>query len=83
MDYPVNILVVDDRPDEFLSVQALLTDKPYRLVHAMSGMDALKYLLEQEFALIIMDVLMPDMNGFETAKRIKMRKNPRIFRLSF
>ncbi|WP_042200244.1 ATP-binding response regulator [Paenibacillus camerounensis] len=83
MDYPVNILVVDDRPDEFLSVQALLTDKPYRLVHATSGMDALKYLLEQEFALIIMDVLMPDMTGFETAKRIKMRQKSKDIPIIF
>lgn len=83
MDYPVNILIVDDRPDEFLSVQALLADKPYRLVHATSGMDALKHLLEQEFALIIMDVLMPDMNGFETAKRIKMRKKSKDIPIIF
>ncbi|AIQ49924.1 histidine kinase [Paenibacillus sp. FSL R7-0273] len=83
MDYPVNILIVDDRPDEFLSVQALLADKPYQLVHATSGMDALKYLLEQEFALIIMDVLMPDMNGFETAKRIKMRKKSKDIPIIF
>ncbi|WP_054942458.1 ATP-binding response regulator [Paenibacillus ihuae] len=74
MEYPVNILLVDDRPDEFLSIQALLADTPYQLIGATSGMDALKCLLEQEFALIIMDVLMPDMDGFETAKRIKMRK---------
>ncbi len=83
MDYPVNILIVDDRPDEFLSVQALLADKPYQLVHATSGMDALKHLLEQEFALIIMDVLMPDMNGFETAKRIKMRKKSKDIPIIF
>ncbi|WP_342563531.1 ATP-binding protein [Paenibacillus sp. FSL R7-0345] len=83
MDYPVNILLVDDRPDEFLSIQALLADKPYQLVHANSGMDALKHLLEQEFALIIMDVLMPDMNGFETAKRIKMRKKSKDIPIIF
>ncbi|ASA24696.1 ATP-binding response regulator [Paenibacillus donghaensis] len=74
MEYPVHILLVDDRPDEFLSIQALLADTPYHLIGASSGMEALKCLLENEVALIIMDVLMPDMNGFETAKRIKMRK---------
>lgn len=83
MDYPVNILLVDDRPDEFLSVQALLADTPYRLIGASSGMDALKCLLEQEFALIIMDVLMPDMDGFETAKRIKMRQKSRDIPIIF
>ncbi|SET10991.1 ATP-binding protein [Paenibacillus sp. NFR01] len=83
MDYQVNILLVDDRPDEYTSIQALLADKPYQLVHATSGMDALKFLLEQEFALIIMDVLMPDMDGFETAKRIKMRKKSRDIPIIF
>lgn len=83
MEYPINILVVDDRADEFLSVQALLADSPYRLVNALSGMDALKCLLEQEFALIIMDVLMPGMNGFETAKRIKMRQKSRDIPIIF
>jgi signal transduction histidine kinase len=83
MEYPVNILLVDDRPDEFLSIQALLADTPYQLVSATSGMDALKCLLEQEFALIIMDVLMPDMDGFETAKRIKMRQKSRDIPIVF
>ncbi len=83
MEYPVNILLVDDRPDEFLSIQALLADTPYQLISATSGMDALKCLLEHEFALIIMDVLMPDMDGFETAKRIKMRKKSRDIPIIF
>ncbi|WP_020618442.1 ATP-binding response regulator [Paenibacillus daejeonensis] len=74
MNYPVKILMVDDRPDEFTSVQAVLSNTPYELLGASSGMMALKMLLENEVALIIMDVLMPDMNGFETAERIKMRK---------
>lgn len=83
MEYPVNILLVDDRPDEFLSIQAVLTDTNYQLIYASSGMDALKCLLEQEFALIIMDVLMPDMDGYETAKRIKMRKKSRDIPIIF
>lgn len=70
----VCILLVDDRPDEFLSIQAILAESPYRLVSAASGAEALKCLLKDDFALIVMDVLMPDMNGFETARRIKMRK---------
>ncbi|QJC50727.1 response regulator [Paenibacillus albicereus] len=73
-DIPVNILLVDDRPDEYTSIAALLQDRPYHLLGATSGMLALKALLENDIALILMDVLMPDMNGFETARRIKMRK---------
>ncbi|MEY9094512.1 ATP-binding protein [Paenibacillus sp. RC84] len=74
MEYPIHILLVDDRPEDFLTIQALLVDTPYQLIRASSGMEALKFLLESEYALIIMDVLMPDMNGFETAERIKRRK---------
>ncbi|MFD2331094.1 ATP-binding protein [Cohnella sp. GCM10020058] len=74
MGHRVHILLVDDRPDEFLSIQAILADSPYKLVSASSGAEALKCLLKNDFALIIMDVLMPDMNGFETARRIKTRK---------
>ncbi|MDI4649938.1 ATP-binding response regulator [Cohnella hashimotonis] len=74
MGHCVHILLVDDRPDEFLSIQAILADSPYKLVSASSGAEALKCLLKNDFALIIMDVLMPDMNGFETARRIKTRK---------
>lgn len=70
----VRILLVDDRPDEFLSIQAILADAPYRLIAAASGEEALNCVLKDDFALIIMDVLMPDMDGFETARRIKMRK---------
>ncbi|AIQ44249.1 ATP-binding protein [Paenibacillus sp. FSL R7-0297] len=83
MEYPINILLVDDRPDELLSIQALLADTPYQLIGATSGMEALKCLLEQEFALIIMDVLMPDMDGFETAKRIKARQKSRDIPIIF
>ncbi|MFC3799015.1 ATP-binding protein [Cohnella sp. GCM10012308] len=74
MGHRVHILLVDDRPDEFLSIQAILADSPYKLVSASSGSEALKCLLNNDFALIIMDVIMPDMNGFETARRIKTRK---------
>ncbi|KWX69371.1 histidine kinase [Paenibacillus riograndensis] len=83
MEYPVHILIVDDRPDEFLSIQALLAGSSYKLIHASSGMEALKYLLENEYALIIMDVLMPEMDGFETAKRIKMRRKSRDIPIIF
>ncbi|WP_379156605.1 ATP-binding protein [Paenibacillus sp. sgz5001063] len=83
MEYPVHILIVDDRPDEFLSIQALLAGSSYQLIYASSGMEALKCLLENEFALIIMDVIMPDMNGFETAKRIKMRQKSRDIPIIF
>lgn len=73
MDYPVNILLVDDRPENLVAVEAILVGEPYRIFRAYSGVEALRFLLEDEFAVIVMDVQMPDMDGFETARIIKTR----------
>jgi PAS domain S-box-containing protein len=74
---PVNILIVDDRPEGILAVEAVLDDPSYRLVKASSGEEALKHLLEQDFALILLDVQMPGLDGFETAEIIKSRERTR------
>lgn len=73
MDYPVNILLVDDHPENLVAVEAVLVGEPYRIFRAYSGLEALRFLLEDEFAVIVMDVQMPDMDGFETARIIKTR----------
>lgn len=70
----VNLLLVDDREENLLALEAVLSNKNYTLIKAYSGEEALKYILKHEFALIIMDVQMPGMNGFETAKMIRQRK---------
>lgn len=70
----VNILVVDDRPEGLMAVEAVLKSPQYNLVQASSGMEALKFLLKDEYAVILMDVQMPEMNGFETAEIIKTRE---------
>lgn len=70
-DYPVNILIVDDRPENLLAIEAVLEDEPYRLIRALSGPEALKCLLREEIAVILMDVQMPGMDGFETASHIQ------------
>lgn len=79
----VNILVVDDRPEGILAVEAVLSSPNYNLVKANSGTEALKYLLEYDFAVILLDVQMPVMNGFETAAVIKTREKSKDIPIVF
>ena len=79
----VNILVVDDRDENLMALEAVLDDPGYRLVRAKSGREALKEVLEQDFALILLDVVMPGVDGYETAtlirERPRSRQTPIIF----
>ena len=70
----VNILVVDDLPEKLLTMQVMLEELGENLVTADSGREALRCLLDQDFAVILLDVNMPDMDGFETAGLIRQRK---------
>jgi signal transduction histidine kinase len=72
----VNILLVDDQPAKLLSYETVLAELRENLVTARSGREALQALLNQEFALILLDVVMPEMDGFETATLI--RERPRL-----
>ncbi|WP_123040322.1 response regulator [Cohnella candidum] len=83
MDYPVNILLVDDHPENLVAIEAVLSGEPYRLVRAYSGMEALRCLLETEFAVIVMDVQMPGMDGFETASLIRTREKTKYVPIIF
>jgi CheY-like chemotaxis protein len=67
------ILLVDDRPENLLALEAILSALDQELVRANSGEEALRALLKDEFALILLDARMPGMDGFETAARIKGR----------
>jgi CheY-like chemotaxis protein len=71
------VLVVDDRPENLLALEAILQGMPVQTVGVGSGEAALKQLLLHEFALILLDAQMPDMDGFETARRIKQRERTR------
>ncbi len=68
-----SILLVDDHVENLLALEALLSDLGQNLVRANSGLEALRLLLHQEFALILLDVDMPTINGFETAALIRQR----------
>ena len=70
----INILLVDDQPGRLLSYEAILGELGENLVRAKSGTEALARLMEMEFAVILLDVNMPDMDGFETAAYIRKRE---------
>ena len=67
------ILLVDDRPENLLALEAILSSLDQTLVRASSGEEALRELLKDDYALILLDAQMPGMDGFETAARIKRR----------
>jgi two-component sensor histidine kinase/DNA-binding response OmpR family regulator len=71
---PINILIVDDEPKNLTVLQSILDEPDYRLVRAESADEALLALLADQYALLILDVRMPGMNGFELAQMIKERK---------
>jgi PAS domain S-box-containing protein len=73
----MKILLVDDNPENLVSLEASLESLGQSLVLAQSGMEALRYLLEDDFAAILLDVKMPDMDGFQTAELIRARKRSR------
>lgn len=71
---PINILIVDDEPKNLTVIEAILSDPSYRVVRASTAEQALLQLLSEDFALIMLDVRMPNMTGFELATVIKERK---------
>jgi signal transduction histidine kinase len=79
----VSILLVDDRPENLLALEATLVYLDQNIVKANSGREALKMLLDQDFAVILMDVHMPDMDGFETADLIRQREKSQSIPIIF
>ena len=83
MSAPATILLVDDRDANLLALGALLEPLGHRLFKASSGREALKFLLKEECALILLDVQMPDLDGFETATLIRSRERTRYTPIIF
>jgi PAS domain S-box-containing protein len=76
-DDQASVLLVDDREDNLLALEAMLRDLSPSLVRARSGREALELLLARDFALILLDVHMPDMDGLETAELVRKRRQSR------
>lgn len=73
-DQPINILLVDDEPKNLTVLESILENPGYRLVKAQSADEALLALVREDFALIVLDIQMPGMTGFELAQMIKQRR---------
>ena len=82
-EQPMNILIVDDEPSNLLALEAILEPLHVNLVRATSGKEALRHTLKDDYALVLLDVQMPEIDGFETAellrKRARTRDVPIIF----
>ena len=79
----VNILIVDDRTENLLVLESLLENIDCNIIKATSGNEALSLMLYYEFALVLLDVQMPDMDGFETAEYIRMNSKTRYVPIIF
>ncbi len=80
---PVRILLVDDQPENLLSAGAVLETLGQEVILAESGREALRHLLDHDFAVILLDIMMPDMDGFETAALIRQRERSRLTPIIF
>src|SRR5437773_418469 len=73
-EHPVNILLVDDREDGLDTLEIVLSAPGYNLIKARSGTEALRKLLTDDYCVILLDVSMPEMTGFEVASLIRQRE---------
>lgn len=81
--YIGNVLIVDDQPVNLSLMEKILQDLPVRIFKAKSGIEAIKIAEKEKLALILLDVQMPDMDGFETANRIKQIESARVIPIIF
>lgn len=79
----INLLLVDDHPSNLLALEAVLSDGDYNLITAQSGFEAVELIQKHEIAVVLLDVQMPEMDGFETARRIKATESGRDIPIIF
>jgi signal transduction histidine kinase len=79
----INILIVDDRPENLISLENLLKDEGVEIYKANSGVEALELLLQHGFALALLDVQMPEMNGFELAELMRGKEKTKTIPIIF
>src|SRR5688572_2766224 len=79
----IKLLLVDDQVNNLIALEAVLSSPEYELISAHSGREALELVKVNEFALILMDVQMPDMDGFETVRRLKTMPEARDIPIIF
>jgi signal transduction histidine kinase/CheY-like chemotaxis protein len=82
-DTAVNILLVDDRPENLQALEAILDGQGYRTIMAATGQEALHVALQEELSVVLLDVEMPDMNGFEIAEHLKLVKRTKSIPIVF
>jgi CheY-like chemotaxis protein len=83
MTTEAKVLAVDDRPDNLVALEAILQGLPVEITSVTSGDEALKRLLSDDYAVILLDAQMPGMDGFETASHIKQRERTRHIPIVF
>jgi CheY-like chemotaxis protein len=79
----VNVLVVDDKVENRLAMEAILDGQGYRLVMADSGQEALRAALHEEFSVVILDIAMPEIDGFEVASHLKLTERTKAIPIIF
>jgi PAS domain S-box-containing protein len=79
----INILLVDDQPANLLALSSLLQNPEYNLIQASSGQEALRAVLKNDFAIVLLDVLMPGLDGLETASLLRQREATRFTPIIF
>src|SRR5688572_19080721 len=77
------VLIVDDQPENLLALETILVDKNLTVIRANSGEEALKLLYAEDYAVVLLDVRMPGMDGFETAAYIRARPRSRHIPIIF